>query len=185
MSEAGAAKPKKGGKKKASPASAAKEEVQQPMPPFKPGKLTHYDRQVVDYVRTATAKNIWYYRCAGGVLQGAWRTAMAPMRAQAGRGKRGARLPPLPPGCRSELLFFRGAVLDHLTIPRNCHVTAALLSACCRDRLSTPRGPCSLPVLREAWTQGVIDANTLVWGQVRLQLFCTSVEIVASPCSKS
>lgn len=37
----------------------------------------------------------------------------------------------------------------------------------CRDRLSTPRGPCSLPVLREAWTQGVIDANTLVWGQVR------------------
>lgn len=95
MSEAGAAKPKKGGKKKASPATAAQDEAPQPMPPFKPGKLTHYDRQVVDYVRTATAKNIWYYR----------------------------------------------------------------------DRLSTPRGPCSLPVLREAWTQGVIDANTLVWGQ--------------------
>ena len=35
------------------------------------------------------------------------------------------------------------------------------------DRLSTPRGPCSLPVLREAWTQGVIDEHTLVWGQVR------------------
>jgi hypothetical protein len=34
-----------------------------------------------------------------------------------------------------------------------------------RDRLSTPRGPCSLPVLREAWTNGVIDENTLVWGQ--------------------
>ena len=38
----------------------------------------------------------------------------------------------------------------------------------CRDRMSTPRGPCSLPVLREAWTQGVVDENTLVWGQVRV-----------------
>lgn len=34
-----------------------------------------------------------------------------------------------------------------------------------RDRLSTPRGPCSLPVLREAWVNGVVDENTLVWGQ--------------------
>ncbi|KAL4425273.1 hypothetical protein ABPG75_009289 [Micractinium tetrahymenae] len=83
-------KGKKAGKK---PAAAA--EPEGPRPPFKPAKMTHYDRQVVDYVRTATAKNIWYYR----------------------------------------------------------------------DRLSTPRGPCSLPVLREAWTQGVIDENTLVWGQ--------------------
>lgn len=82
MSEAGAAKPKKGGKKKASPATAAQDEAPQPMPPFKPGKLTHYDRQVVDYVRTATAKNIWYYRCAGWTEQGAWRPAMAPMRVQ-------------------------------------------------------------------------------------------------------
>jgi hypothetical protein len=31
--------------------------------------------------------------------------------------------------------------------------------------LSTPRGPCSLPVLREAWVNGVIDEQTLVWGQ--------------------
>lgn len=31
--------------------------------------------------------------------------------------------------------------------------------------MSTPRGPCSLPVLREAWVNGVIDENTLVWGQ--------------------
>lgn len=80
---------KKGSKK------AAAEEVAKPMPPFKPAKMTHYDRQLVDYVRCATAKNIWYYR----------------------------------------------------------------------DRMSSPRGPCSLPVLREAWTQGVIDENTLVWGQ--------------------
>lgn len=35
----------------------------------------------------------------------------------------------------------------------------------CRDRLSTPRGPCSLPVLRECWVNGIIDENTLVWGQ--------------------
>lgn len=88
-----AAKAVKKGKKAAAAAAAAPEA---PLPPFKPqSKMTHYDRQVVDYVRTATAKNIWYYR----------------------------------------------------------------------DRMSTPRGPCSLPVLREAWTQGVIDENTLVWGQ--------------------
>lgn len=34
-----------------------------------------------------------------------------------------------------------------------------------RDRMSTPRGPCTLPVLREAWVNGVIDEKTLVWGQ--------------------
>ncbi|KAK9785103.1 hypothetical protein WJX73_002409 [Symbiochloris irregularis] len=34
-----------------------------------------------------------------------------------------------------------------------------------RDRLSVPRGPCNLPVLRECWASGVIDENTLVWGQ--------------------
>lgn len=34
-----------------------------------------------------------------------------------------------------------------------------------RDRLSTPRGPCSLPVLRECWVNGIIDENALVWGQ--------------------
>lgn len=34
-----------------------------------------------------------------------------------------------------------------------------------RDRLNVPRGPCSLPVLKEAWVNGVIDGNTLIWGQ--------------------
>jgi hypothetical protein len=66
-----------------------------PRAPFRPAKFGTYERQVVDYVRTATAKNVWYYR----------------------------------------------------------------------DRLSVPRGPCSLPVLREAWANGVIDEHTLVWGQ--------------------
>ena len=33
-----------------------------------------------------------------------------------------------------------------------------------RDRLSTPRGPCPLPTLRQAWVAGVIDEDTLVWG---------------------
>merc|ERR1712176_832836 len=33
-----------------------------------------------------------------------------------------------------------------------------------RDRLSTVRGPCTLPVLREAWVRGIIDDKTLVWG---------------------
>ena len=30
--------------------------------PRKPAKYGHYERTVVDYVRTATAKNVWYYR---------------------------------------------------------------------------------------------------------------------------
>lgn len=34
-----------------------------------------------------------------------------------------------------------------------------------RDRLSVPRGPCTLPVLRDCWVNGVIDENTLLWGQ--------------------
>lgn len=33
-----------------------------PREPFKPAKFSTYDRQVVDYVKTSTAKNIWYYR---------------------------------------------------------------------------------------------------------------------------
>lgn len=31
--------------------------------------------------------------------------------------------------------------------------------------MSVPRGPCTLPIMREAWVHGVIDQNTLVWGQ--------------------
>lgn len=30
--------------------------------------------------------------------------------------------------------------------------------------MSVPRGPCSLPVLKQAWVQGIIDEGTLVWG---------------------
>lgn len=33
-----------------------------------------------------------------------------------------------------------------------------------RDRMSVPRGPCPLHVLKDSWVQGVIDENTLVWG---------------------
>jgi len=36
--------------------------LQQKMEPRKPAKYGHYERTVVDYVRTATAKNVWYYR---------------------------------------------------------------------------------------------------------------------------
>lgn len=31
--------------------------------------------------------------------------------------------------------------------------------------MSVPRGPCTLPVLRQAWSNGLIDETTLVWGQ--------------------
>mmetsp|Transcript_2994 Transcript_2994/g.7392 ORF Transcript_2994/g.7392 Transcript_2994/m.7392 type:complete len:250 (-) Transcript_2994:586-1335(-) len=34
-----------------------------------------------------------------------------------------------------------------------------------RDRLNNARGPAPLHVLKEAWVQGIIDENTLVWGQ--------------------
>lgn len=34
----------------------------EPRPAFKPAKFGVYERQVNDYVKTATAKNIWYYR---------------------------------------------------------------------------------------------------------------------------
>lgn len=34
-----------------------------------------------------------------------------------------------------------------------------------RDRMSVPRGPCPLHVLKDCWVQGVVDENTLVWGQ--------------------
>ena len=34
-----------------------------------------------------------------------------------------------------------------------------------RDRLSVPRGPCNMWALRDCWSAGVIDENTLVWGQ--------------------
>lgn len=63
------------------------------VPPF--ASMTFEQKQAVDYIRTATRKNIWYYR----------------------------------------------------------------------DRLNVARGPCSLPVLRECWVQGIIDEHTLVWGQ--------------------
>uniref|UniRef100_A0A061RAU5 Gtp-binding protein lepa n=1 Tax=Tetraselmis sp. GSL018 TaxID=582737 RepID=A0A061RAU5_9CHLO len=65
------------------------------VPPAGFASLTFQQKQQVDYIRTATRKNVWYYR----------------------------------------------------------------------DRLNVARGPCSLPVLRECWVQGVIDENTLVWGQ--------------------
>ena len=52
-------------------------------------RYTFEDRQVVDYVREATKKNIWYYR----------------------------------------------------------------------DRMSVPRGPCSLPVLRECWVRALAGSR--------------------------
>mmetsp|Transcript_69568 Transcript_69568/g.220255 ORF Transcript_69568/g.220255 Transcript_69568/m.220255 type:complete len:293 (-) Transcript_69568:230-1108(-) len=34
-----------------------------------------------------------------------------------------------------------------------------------RDRMNNARGPCTMTTLREAWSGGVIDGATLVWGQ--------------------
>jgi len=34
-----------------------------------------------------------------------------------------------------------------------------------KDRLMVARGPCNMHVLRDCWVHGVVDENTLVWGQ--------------------
>jgi hypothetical protein len=34
-----------------------------------------------------------------------------------------------------------------------------------RDRCGVNRGPAPLPTMRDAWVNGLIDQNTLVWGQ--------------------
>mmetsp|Transcript_23476 Transcript_23476/g.32758 ORF Transcript_23476/g.32758 Transcript_23476/m.32758 type:complete len:146 (+) Transcript_23476:1902-2339(+) len=34
-----------------------------------------------------------------------------------------------------------------------------------RDRINVPRGPCDINTLRICWINGLIDQNTLVWGQ--------------------
>lgn len=34
-----------------------------------------------------------------------------------------------------------------------------------RDRAGLPRGPCPLSVMRACWVNGIVDHNTLVWGQ--------------------
>ncbi len=45
------------------------------------------------------------------------------------------------------------------------HTAVSLRRRYYRDRLSVPRGPCNISVLRECWVHGVIDEHTLVWGQ--------------------
>jgi hypothetical protein len=45
------------------PGKDAKAKAVEPAKPaFKPAKYSLNDKQVADYVKTATAKNIWYYR---------------------------------------------------------------------------------------------------------------------------
>ncbi len=46
------------------PKAGKTKEIEVPKPEFKAAKYGTYERQVADYVKTATAKNIWYYRYA-------------------------------------------------------------------------------------------------------------------------
>lgn len=87
-------KPKKRIKKKSTKKADQEEPAVLKVRPTGRAEMNFEDKQMVDYVREATKKNVWYYR----------------------------------------------------------------------DRMSVPRGPCSLPVLRECWVHGIIDQNTLVWG---------------------
>jgi len=85
-------------KKKKVAAKKKPQDPETPPPAERPKgrpKLSLNDKQQVDYIRTATSGNVWYYR----------------------------------------------------------------------DRMNVARGPCNLPVLKECWVHGVIDDQTLVWGQ--------------------
>ena len=48
-----------GGKRKV---KKKEEAPRQPREPFKPSRMGLVDAQIADYVRSATAKNVWYYR---------------------------------------------------------------------------------------------------------------------------
>ena len=58
MSDAGPSTSGSAGKPRKTKAADEPQEVK----PFKPAKYGLYEKQVADYVKTATAKNIWYYR---------------------------------------------------------------------------------------------------------------------------
>lgn len=98
--------------------------------------------------------------------------------------KAAAAAPPEPPARRAKLTmkdrqhydYIREATMKNVwceycdTSLLVCTTLRLLTSAPCgaryyRDRLSTPRGPCNVAVLRECWVHGVIDEHTLVWGQ--------------------
>lgn len=38
-----------------------------------------------------------------------------------------------------------------------------------RDRCGVTRGPATIPIMKEAWINGLIDENTLVWGQGQVE----------------
>ena len=60
---------------------------------------------------------------------------------------------------RPETSYYDAALFNHVVTMTRWNVWYY------RDRLSTPRGPAPLTTLRQAWTNGVIDENTLVWGE--------------------
>lgn len=77
---------------------------------------------------------------------------------------RGDHSPQLLHGCCWECTSGFGASAFERTLTLRCVARRAARPPR-RDRLNVPRGPCSLPVLKEAWVNGVIDSNTLIWGQ--------------------
>jgi hypothetical protein len=127
--------------------------------------LSPYQYEMINYQRMLLRKNIWYYRCvwrgAAG-SRGRGRSALAASRGGA-RWRESVSHPSicLPPPTRPHLAT--GSTRPPLTPP----LPPPTNSTRCRDRMSVPRGPCPLHVLKDAWVQGVVDENTLVWGQVR------------------
>jgi hypothetical protein len=102
-------------------------------------RLSPYEYEMINYQRMLMRKNIWCATCrlllAAEVLLPLLRWWRA-WQAGSSSSSRSALTPPPPPS------------------PRRYY----------RDRMSVPRGPCPLHVLKEAWTSGVIDENTMVWG---------------------
>lgn len=82
------------------------------------------------------------WAAVGATQRLAWKEAAGGARAGGGRG---------PPGGRDTV-----AAAHPPSLPSSPRYY--------RDRLNVPRGPATLPVLREAWIHGVIDEHTLIWG---------------------
>jgi hypothetical protein len=133
-------------------------------------RLSPYEYEMINYQRMHLRKNIW---CAAAPAR-ALRPGRAGQAGRAGRrrhaqqqqqgaGTLGApmqrlrRRPPRPPPSDPPAPKPNPTQPSPpLSLPRRCRYY--------RDRMSVPRGPCPLHMLKDAWVQGVIDENTMVWG---------------------
>jgi GYF domain 2 len=115
-------------------------------------RYDHYERQIVDYVREATRKNIWYYRDRMSVPRGPCPLPVKHCSAVIRSPNAGAGF--LPETTRTKQHF-----KSHLYVQCDCRCTP------CRVYQGHHHNMLHQQVLRECWVHGIIDENTLVWGQ--------------------